>query len=766
MGSDGYTLGSSPKVAQLKSQNTAIAPYKNDELNRFLENIKFTKKALTLNVVKMVIAVLNSRKDRALSPRTIGVHLSWLKADFLPYINQLKDFTTANDDLELFNSDYLSWLKTKKGSGNQVAKDWNALQRFAKKFCEDRGNTEYLTAQILAIRERKPLSTNYNSIKTLSLLYPQLELEDDLALLNGCQEFVIWYLNEMNLVRQYILNNLPSRLKKYYERIKKSKKVYESRDENFSIGITAKKVAYKMSKAKVTGEKVGTPDFTELTDMIKLVHTYQSPVIQEMMFVELLGIGTFLKFYVDDKQLFNIDEINEFVSNFWSGQKRAPAHLRGERDELKKEYSGSTKSLRGKHLTTTTFPTLSFPVTPSRQEKIAMSWLLAASRSQTSGIEALTYEKNILHDPVKKTIQIVQERKHRQRKSMKGGFKQGHDSPIYHNDNHYYTLNNWIELITHAGDYVADHDGMFIPNASKHDQHASSRKSDYFFWLASIEGTYTNTAIKEFIKGNENEKGVLDFLRLIYENQTAQRAQVERNIKRKNAIAKARAAGKTLKKPKQKPPQERISVRSIAQTRAVIEMRPKQNLSLVGHNPKTHQNTYIDRTESKYVQSDSAYWAAEIGNAFIEEALKLYGDEAYQQSLDWLADAKLTSIKDVRDTLKIKDITDEDDIEFIQHVINQAEAEGFVVDLSGILKSKEQTIVLLTPWTCALIMANATQLKKQFKDTEITTDQKAFNAISQVIYLELLLERFPKGMKKKARALLEEYEIPFKEKLA
>jgi len=758
VGSDGYTLGSSPKVARLKSQNTAIAPYRNDELNRSLESIKFTKKALTLNVVKMVIAVMNSPKERVLSPSTIDRYLRWLKADFLPYVNQLKDFATANDDLALFNSDYLSWLKTEKESGNQVASVWNKLRRFAKKFCEDRGNAEYLTAQILDIRERKSLSTNYNSIKTLSSLYPHLKLEDDLALLNGCQEFVIWYLNEMNSVRQYILDNLPSRLKKYYKRIKNSKKVYASREENFSIGIT--------SKILPKGEHVDTPDFTEITDMIKLVHTYPSPVIQEMMFVELLGIKTFLKFYVDDKRLFNIDEINEFVSNFWTGKQNAPAHLRGERDELKVEYSGSIESLSRKQLAAITFPTLSFPVTPSKQEKIAMEWLLAASRSQTSGIEALTYEKNILHDPVKKTIQIVQERKHRQRKSMKDGFKQGHDSPIYHNDNHYYTLNNWVELIAHAGDYVADHDGMFIPNMLRHERSISYRKSEYFLWLASIEGSYTNTAIKEFIKGNENEKGVLDFLRLLYENQTESRTVVERINERRHAAHKARAAEKTLKKQKHKTPQDRISIRSIAQTRAVIDMRPKQNLSLVGHNLKTHQNTYIDRSESKYVQSDSAYWAAEIGNAFIKEALKLYGDKAYQQSLDWLADAKLISIKDARDTLKIKDITDEDDIEFIQHVINQAEAEGFVVDLSGILKSKEQTIVLLTPWTCALIMANATQLKNQFKDTEITTNQKAFNAISQVIYLELLLERFPKGMKKKARALLEEYEIPFKEKLA
>ena len=173
-----------------------------------------------------------------------------------------------------------------------------------------------------------------------------------------------------------------------------------------------------------------------------------------MMFAELLGTQSFFKHFIDSPEKFSLEEMREFVSNYWTGGAKAPKELRGERSQLKTTYSGSIERLKGKGQAQTTFPTLSFPVMPSKQEKIAMFWLLAAARSQPSGIEQLTVEKNILLNENEKTIQIVQERKNRQGKSKAASLKQGHESPIYKNDNHYLIYTKWIELIEGAKTYV------------------------------------------------------------------------------------------------------------------------------------------------------------------------------------------------------------------------------------------------------------------------------------------------------------------------
>ncbi len=759
MATEGYTL-SSEKTLKFPIETRVIAPFNEPKLDACREEITISDEALESSVVRMVVHQLNSPKRRKRSPVTIKLELNWLKYELLPYVNSIEHFDQKQEDTELFNSDFIAWLKKRKDSGNRIANIWNMLQRFANSFCTDRSNNEPKTTQILDLRERKQLKLELESAKTLSELHPDLKLENDLNLLVGCQEFLLWYLNEMDSLRQYIWDNLTPRLKKYYENLKISKKAYAERYANFSIGITS-------ITCEAYGKKKTTPNFAELTDLLKIIHSYPSPPIQEMMFVELLGVRASECFYLEKGRIFTLQEINEFMSNLWTNSQSSygPKHPKSEREKLKSCYTGRIEELYLKDLAHTNFPSLSFLVTPSKAEKLAMSWLLAAARSQPSGIEKLTYEDNVLHDPKKKTIQIVQEKKNRQRKSQQSQWKQGHDSPIYQNDNHYAALNAWVKLVTQAHEFVADNDGFFLPNFPKTDLDQSRRNIHFFLWLASIEGTLTNSALQKCFTGKANEHAVNDFLTLLKKEQQANFDTYRTFIKNQHERKLLIKAGHTPPQKKRKKPEiRRITLTVLAQTRAIIDdPNNKHNFSLVGHTEETHYNTYLNRTNSKFVHSKSALWAANVGNAFIEEAMTLYGVQIEQKAIDRIDRTELVSIEEAKKLLNLRDITCEEDVEFIQEVINQAEAEGFAVDLAATLKSNDKTIVLITPWVCALIIANIQNVKERLSTTKVTTNQKAFAQISEIIYFELLLERFPAHMKQHAKKLLSEYDIPFEE---
>ena len=193
-------------------------------------------------------------------------------------------------------------------------------------------------------------------------------------------------------------------------------------------------------------------------------------------------------------------------------------------------------------------------------------------------------------------------------------------------------------------------------------------------------------------------------------------------------------------------------MQTIAQTRAIINNSPSDSsevMGLVGHNKETHENTYIKRSRSSYVNSESAQWAADVGNAFIEEAQELFSKTQF------------SSISDIKKILHIKDITNIDDINFIEKIIDEAENNGYITELSGLLKKNGQTIVILTPWTCALIKAHSAHIKSEIERIDITSSVKLLKLQTNLIYFNLLLERFPKIIMKEADKIISEHELPF-----
>ncbi|MFC1626066.1 hypothetical protein ACFL19_00020 [Pseudomonadota bacterium] len=720
----GYKLKTKHQnVNQLPSSEVSLAPFNDKELDALASKIKPSNEALLLTPIRLSFFTLNQRTVRKKSKRTIQGHLYAFRK-LVQYVNSLSNLEKRTEDKALFTSDFKHWLKAAGSSEGSIADTWNKLVLTMSEGCTYPGASHLKDEITLGLKNEKQLLVDTGDYPSLQLLYPKLELEaDDLELLTGCKLSMLWLLNEFQIVRDRVNDNLPEELVAYYASLKNNKKSPADMSGNFAV--------FNLR------ERENSSEFVALTNVVLGLN---SGFANELMFVESIGFNMFSKEYLDADRPFTNDEIIDYFKDLQTGN--PVFNGRGQRGQLshfKNQYTGVNERLFKKHPTQAFFPSLSFPVYPTVDETLAMTWLLACDRLQLTGIQQLNIEDNVLHDEVKKTIQLINVVKHRSFDSQ--------ETDKYHNDNTYRVLSNWTRLIKNADDFVTGVDGKFIPPCPRaSDTRRYQRgfhKLRMSLWLMCTEGTSTNKQLKDDLKGTPQEKAVECFLALLKHHLLDVKKTCE-------LLPSARkiASGKKGRRAKGELGQLGIGVKSIAQTRAIVD---NQVISgrLVGHNRETHENVYRNRTRSSLVNGESATWAADVGNAMKCEAERLF------------ANSEFISVADLKRTLHISDVTNIDDLEEVRSIIDAAENDGYVAELTTELKKHGKTYIMLTPWTAALIKGQIQHIDSEIQSYEITNKQKLLQVQTKQMYLSLLLERFSEKTLAEADEILEEYELPY-----
>ena len=719
----GYKLKTKHQnVNQLPPSEITLVPFNDKELDDLASKIKPSNEALLLMPIRLTFYILNQRSMRKKSKSTIQARLYAFRR-LIQYVNNLPNLEKRTEDKALFTSDFKQWLKAEGNSEGTIFTTWNYLVMAMSEGCSYPGASHLKDKITLSLKNEKQLFTEKGDYPTLQLLYPNLELEaDDLELLTGCKLSMLWLLNEFQIIRDRVNDNLPEELVAYYSGLKCNKKSPTDTSRNFAL--------IKPRESENASEVVA---------LANVILHLNNNFANELMFVESIGFTVFSKEYLDAGAPFTKEDIVDYFEDLQEGNPVMKGHNSGPLDHFKSQYTGANKRLFKKHPTQAFFPALSFPVYPTVDETLAMEWLLACDRVQLTGIQQLNIEDNVLHDEEKKTIQLINVVKHRSSESQ--------ETDKYHNDNMYRAHSNWARLIKNADDFVTGVDGKYIPPVPRASVRSRSQRSFHklrmSLWLMCTEGTSTNRQLKDDLKGTQHEKAVESFLSLLRHHLL----DVKKTSEQIMSIRKT-SVGKQKRRAKGELGVLGIGVKSIAQTRAIVD---NQVISgrLIGHNRETHENEYRNRTRSSLVNGESATWAADVGNAMKHEAERLF------------ANSEFVSVSDLKKVLHISDVTNIDDLEEIRSIIDAAENDGYVAELTTELKKHGKTYIMLTPWTAALIKGQIQHIDSEIQTYEITNKQKLLQVQTKQMYLSLLLERFPEKTLAEADEILEEYDLPY-----
>ena len=715
-------------VAELPITDIRIVPFKEELLNRIIDNISLTDTMLLLSPLRLYLRIINSKKIRSHSVRTIESELYSFKR-LVTYLGSINNLEERLNDRALLTSDYKKWLVGQEYSEINIETTYNNLIKIMKLGCGDMKNHDLKDELVLWLRYQKQIrSYEIEGQLTLEQLYPEFQINsNDMELLIGCKQVMLWLLNEFHNIRKYIKDSIPESLNSYYSELAANKEDPELLRYFYH---------YSYFDNIFSTDKV-------LLDFINSILSQKNIIANELMFVELIGFNKYYKDYVENNHIYTNTEILEYFSEMQIGHSNIPtSKCIGQLDYFKGVYQGSNHRLKKCERCMTNFPSLSFLISPSIDETLAMEWLLACDRVQTEGIKNLNLRDNVLLDKKKKSIQFINIIKNRSSDLQK--------TPVYHNDNNYNVHSAWIKLITDANKYIDGLNGKYIPNIPRASEKRRSQRDFHLlrksFWLICTDNTYANKRILDDFDGSNAKNAVSSFIKLLryhlldVKKTSVLKAKINRDKTKKNIKSARRSKGDIGKLG--------IGVRSIAQTRAVIDDDLKFG-RLVGHTKETHENSYRNKTKSKFVNTKSATWAADIGNRIINDAEKLFKN------------VEFVSVKEIKKVLDIYNRVDTEDLNEIKTIINKAESNGYVSELTTELNKLGKVYIMLTPWTAALIKAQIINISTEIESLELSHPEKRINIQTRQVYLGLLLERFPSKIIEEADQILEKYNIPF-----
>ena len=721
-------LDKSNTVVELKNSDSAIAPFSGN-LERLRQTIKITETHLGLNIVRYLIATLNSKGVRTLREGSIEQHLYAVRK-LINYLDTFEWDESTNDDLTVFNIEFLKHLEKKLSTGKATQVVWNRYLALIRKGRSSVEACKYKNSQITDLLENgKSFTIRSEPLPTLCQLFPELGIENDKALLAGCIEVMVWLLNEFTYLRQLVEDHLPEEVENHLDLIK-AKRITLPKKHVTTIALdeldddNANFCGYFTKTMQIyDGGYTAVPLANIHSQYLRTLLSIEDSVLKEIVFDQIFQKDWYFENGIDADQEALVNEIEELFRHRNTNGKikkitnSAVPHFK--KSKLFPELNNRTPG----RLSVTP---ISFLFSHTELEVHAMQWLLAAGRSQVSGLEKLSVSRNVDWKKDRGTIQIVNVQKNRRQDLSKGQ----HSDIFRRNEPQYDVLVDWVKLIAKSQEYISNIDDKFFLYQQNGAEWSPQR--DGILRLLATKGSKINSKIKSAYKGHPKEEAVRLFLRILNNHCSLCK---DRSINRKS-------------KEKKSLPKRQITTQVIAQTRAII-FEEESDYNLVGHDPETHQEIYLKRTTSPYVQSKIAYWASAIGNAYIEEAQSLYSN------------TRSLSVKEAKTVLKMKDFNGQSDIDEIQEIIDKAESDGFVTDLAGILNSNEKNIVLMTPMTCALILARINHIQHEVSQIEISNRSKVYKLITELIYLNLVADQFSEDMVNAAKEINTEYEFPF-----
>ncbi len=203
-----------------------------------------------------------------------------------------------------------------------------------------------------------------------------------------------------------------------------------------------------------------------------------------------------------------------------------------------------------------------------------------------------------------------------------------------------------------------------------------------------------------------------------------------------------------------------ISLANIAQSRAIMNDSIDDDLNvtsaLAAHNPKTHINTYINRSEiTKNPESKTYNFAEKVGDEMLEMVKRIAGYKSNIKVIDiHTLKSKLGLSHPEENTKKLPP-------EEIDKLLIDARNSGYEIGTLGELSINDTTYIIQTPLVAAMIIGFTNHIDSSLELLSSDSERKVKLALIHRAYLNSLLDYFPKKIIGEAKLILENTKFPF-----
>lgn len=375
---------------------------------------------------------------------------------------------------------------------------------------------------------------------------------------------------------------------------------------------------------------------------------------------------------------------------------------------------------------------------PSISEVYAMSNFLATDRIQSSGQNQLTLDQCKL---TPKGVQVVGYEKARSSDS-------GKSTAIYSKNTVAYAVySKWKESMEFFYELQPDHIRLkkFIPLTTEQirDQIKYLTKDNLSFYLPQLFSCISkNTAISE----DPRTKLLLDSLH----------GKIERTISEttRKGVTRYQRRVRVL---------DRLGHQSIAQSRALLEQKPINNLSssandeidanLSAHSAATKKNIYKDRTTSNTVLRAGREFSKDVSQKMIDSAAAVS---------HLLKNTSILTLNQVEEILGFNSQWSKyAEVESINRVVAEAEKRGYSIGTFAELSHDGQTIIICTPMVAAFIQGEINHIDKNVDGLFSINPHKVDKFKLRKLFLVEVLKNFPRKVVKDGINLLSKYDFPY-----
>jgi hypothetical protein len=577
----------------------------------------------------------------------------------------------------------------------------------------------------------KKLKSNSNPKKTFSDVF-KTEYTDDQVLMS-MRRVLVWFIKTMQNIREeYLAEN------------------YDLAKSNFNIFDDGKtphlnSIMTMASSSVALGQKKMANGY-HLRSMLNL----KSKIVNEMMFYANRKFNRRLS----NGDTFNTWEIRrELEENFTTkeGRKKCVKGINRVNHLRTKYRSRIEKNTKFTSITQSVLP-VGILFTTTLSERRAFAWLLASDRIQQSGFDKATLD-DVLLDGYDSTgiPNKIQIRFNKGRSSKPDKADKSFNTPIYQRGK------DEIFDVYYTYYLLRKNEEKHFSKIERAGYLSPSKWNKLYQRPASLS---QSTTLPLYLLGLPNT----EMYRLCVQN--VEMAEPFLEILNQSVLQSTRyTAGRSLKKMHGKELTEQnlpISMDLIAQTRAVMEDdesdQPRVTAEMSAHSLKTHNDTYIDRSDiTKKTDSSIHTFGSDVGDKIYDLAKKM--GEIVKSESDYNRTELIEKLGLCPPSTLTLDGSNE-----INEVINEAKSRGMGTGLIDEINISTDTFIVQDPVIATIIMSyinHLERIKTKISDNNI----KLKLVISHQIYLESLLEKFHRKHIKKAKELVKEIKLPYRKKI-
>lgn len=577
----------------------------------------------------------------------------------------------------------------------------------------------------------KKLKVNSKPKKTFSDTFHTNYTDDQILI--SMRRVLTWFLKTMHNIRQdYLAIN------------------YDLAKDNFNIFDNGKtphlNSIMTMASASLTSGQKKMANGYHLRSMLNL----KSKIVNEMMFYANRSFNRSLS--AGDS--FNTWEIRrELEANFTTaeGRKRCVKDINRVNHLRTKYRSRIRKDKKFNSIAQSVLP-VGMLFTTTLAERRAFAWLLATDRIQQSGFDRAKLD-DVLLDGYDSTgiPNKIQIRFKKGRSSKPGKADKSFNTPIYQRgkDEIFDVYYNYYLLRKNEEKHfsIVERVGYLSPSKWNKLYQRPAALSQSTTLPLYLLGLSNSEMYRSCIQDVEMAEPFLEILR----------QSVAQSTRYRNGRSKEKYYGVELTE-KNSP----ISLDIIAQTRAIMEDeesdQPRVTAEMSAHSLKTHNEIYIDRSNiTKKTNSSIHTFGSDVGDKIFELAKKMEG--IVKNEPDYNRTELIEKLGLCTPNTLTLDGSNE-----INEVITEAKLRGMGTGLIDEINISTDTYIIQDPVIAAIIMSYINHLER-IKTKISDNNVKLKLAISHQIYLESLLEKFHRKHIKKAKELVKEIKLPYRNKL-